>query len=42
MEKEPVIENLDDLLLWLLAMIELALEKKENQEKMEEIWKNLK
>lgn len=42
MEKEIVIESLDDLLLWLLAMLELALEREENQEKMKEIWKNIK
>jgi len=42
MEKEPIIETLDDLLIWLLAMLELALERKENQEKMKEIWKNIK
>lgn len=42
MEKEIVIDNLDDLLLWLLAMLELALEREENQEKMKEIWKNIK
>lgn len=42
MEKEIIIESLDDLLLWLLAMLELALEREENQEKMQEIWKNIK